>query len=113
MRVQDMPIPAEMKKQVAARVSLLSEMMALGGVGSPIEMLEMPAMLVMHYSDTELLALHKRLMKMRRLEISFGLNGRAFLLTRKQAIAVVKEEIAGRQMQAKTVPLVAGDRGRP
>ena len=110
MKVSDMQIPEEMKRQVAARVSLLDEMMALGGVCSVIEMLETPVMLVMHYSNDDLLALHKRLMKTRRREMTFGLNGRAFLLTRKQAIAVVKEEMAARKLSMANVE-VSGLRG--
>ena len=96
-----MNISSEMKAQIADRVSLISEMMALGSLCTPVEWLETPVMLIMHMSDTELIALHKRLMKTRRRQMEFGLNGRIFLLPRKLAISVVAEEIKARRQIAQ------------
>ena len=93
-----MSLPGEMKINIEARMSLISEMMAMGGLCALIESLETPRMLVMHMSDSALLAQHGKLMKTRRKYMVFGLNGQIFLLSRKQSIAVVQEEIKARDL---------------
>ena len=79
-------------------MSLISEMMAMGGVCALIESLETPRMLVMHMSDSALLVQHGKLMKTRRKYMVFGLNERVFLLSRKQSIAIVQEEIKAQDL---------------
>lgn len=91
-----MNIPEQFKKQCSERASLIAGMMADGAITTPIEFLEAPMLLMMHMTDAYLLDMLKRVMRTRKRGIPFGLNGRLFVLTRKAAIAVVKEEIKSR-----------------
>lgn len=95
-----MELPTEIKKQIASRMALLNDMMAAGALNTPIEYLETPVLLVMHMSDDDLCARHKKLMRTRKRAITFGLNGRTYILKRKQAIEVVRMEMQMRGMMA-------------
>lgn len=88
-----MSIPEEMKNQIAQRVSLLSEMMNSGAIATPVEHLNTPVLLVMNKGNHDLLVEHKQLMKTRKQAIQFGFNGKVVILSRKMAIAVVREEM--------------------
>lgn len=91
-------IPAEMQKQCSARMALLNDLMADGTITSPIEYLETPVLLVLNMSDADLAYRYKRLMRTRKRDIMFGLNGRMYVLTRKAAIAVVANEMKARKL---------------
>lgn len=100
MRVNDMLIPEERKQRIVARSALIADMQTHGAVTTPVEYLQIPILLVMHQTDEQLRDSHSRLMRTRRRGIRFDLNGRVFMLTRKAAIAVVREEIASRLKMA-------------
>lgn len=95
-----MELPSEMKKQIASRMALLNDMMTTGALNTPIEYLETPVLLVVHMSDDDLFARHKKLMRTRKRAITFGLNGRIYILNRKQAIDVVRMGMQTRGMRA-------------
>ena len=87
-----MNIPSEMRSQVAARTILFKDMQAAGVIATPIEYLEVPMLLVMNMPDEELdlrLAALKRTRKPRHV---FQLNGRMFVLSRRQSIDLVSVE---------------------
>lgn len=78
------------------RMALIRDMMASGEIVTPIEYLENPALLVMEKSNITLKDMHKKLMRTRRREIAFSLNGRRFFLKRKHAIDLIVKEMKGR-----------------
>ena len=89
-------IPVEMKNQLAERMLLLDEMIAAIGVCSAAEWFEVPALLIMQMSVGQLLSVYKSLMKTRKRFKIFYLNGRTYLVTRRQAIALVRNEMTVR-----------------
>lgn len=90
-----------MYAQIVSRSALIADMQTHGAITTPVEYLQTPILLVMHKTDEQLAASHAWLKRTRRRGISFGLNGRVFVLTRKAAIAVVREEISARQSALK------------
>jgi hypothetical protein len=55
-----------------------------------------PAMLVAHQTDAALADMHRRFKRTRKRLIPFALNGRIFLVRRKDAADLAKREIASR-----------------
>jgi hypothetical protein len=92
-----MNIPTQMARQTANRMSLIEDLRKNGLIATPIEHLKTPALLAQNLSDYELMDMYKYLNKTRKKRISFSLNGRLFLPTRKQALDLVKLEIKLRE----------------
>lgn len=92
-----MDIPAEMQRQCEERVKLIASMQEIGAIPTPISYLKTPVLIVMHMDDQALSTSLKDLMKTRKKGIPYQLNGRIFWLRRKEAIAIVKEEMRSRQ----------------
>lgn len=89
-------IPKEIAKQVRARARLISEMQSNGAISTPVSYLETPALLVMSMDADYLDSLHKKLKRTRKRGYTFGLNGRTYVLTRRESIALVVAEINAR-----------------
>ena len=87
-----------MQEQRSIRMALLNDLIAQGVISTPIEYLETPAFLVLNMSDTDLVHRYKQLMLTRKINITFGLNGRMYVLPRKVAIALVTNEINARKL---------------
>jgi len=92
-----MNIPEQMARQTANRVSLINEMMVDGLIATPMGQLKIPTLLVASMDDLQLANMLTRLKKTRKKHIPFGLNGRVYLPTRKQALDIVKIEIKSRE----------------
>lgn len=71
--------------------------MADGAIATPMELLKIPTLLVASMNDSQLANMLIRLKKTRKKNIPFGMNGRVFLPTRKQALDLVKIEIKLRE----------------
>ena len=87
-----MNIPSEIRSQVAARMMLFKDMQAAGVIATPIEYLEVPMLLVMNMHDEELDLRLAALKRTRRRTHIFQLNGRVFVLSRRQSIDLVSVE---------------------
>jgi hypothetical protein len=94
-----MSIPTQMARQTANRMSLINEMMADGSIATPMELLKIPTLLVSSMDDSQLSMILTRLKKTRKRNIPFGMNGRVFLPTRKQALDLVKQEMKEREVR--------------
>lgn len=90
-------IPEEIKKQCSERMAVLNEMISNGTITTPAEYLETPVLLVLSMSDYNLAYQHKSMKRTRRRYIPFSLNGKSYLVKRKDAIALVVNEIEFRK----------------
>lgn len=96
-----MSLITEMKRQTAARMALLGDLQLRGLVTTPIGYLRAPALLVKNMGADALAAQHARLKRTRKRVIVFGLNGRAYVVPRSDALALVRAEVEARGFVAE------------
>nr|DAG84909.1 MAG TPA: hypothetical protein [Caudoviricetes sp.] len=85
-----------MKKQVDERMALIAEMQAVGAIATPVSHLKTPALLVAALEVDGLKEMQKNYKKSRKRQIPFSLNGRTYLLPRREALALVDTELKNR-----------------
>ena len=88
-----MNVPETINKQLGKRMSLINLTMEMSATSPPVESLKTPILLVMYHADHELLTFYEKLMKTRKKYIFFRLNGRTFIVARRQAIDIVSSEM--------------------
>lgn len=91
-------LPNFLNKQVASRMRLLRSMQKSGALNTELSFLKIPMMLVTQFGDSDLSALHVQLKRTRLRNYTFGLNGRIFIVPRKDAIALVVTELGARKL---------------
>ena len=77
-------IPREMQEQISPRMEIISESERVA------------KLICRNMNDYFLALLHKKLMRTRKTYFTFSMDGLAYMVTRKHAIAVVKNEMAAR-----------------